>query len=222
MTFWSLLGRPARESLLCAGERQGFPTGATLIREHDVTDHLLVIERGFVKVTASTSDGYEAVLALRGAGDLLGEQAGADGRPRAASVIALTYVSARMLPLRAFESLMRTEPSIARALRRVQSERLRQADRRGVAVGGEDTRRRLAVLLLDLGHRYGHADAAGRVEIALPLSQDDLAGLVLASRRTVSRILEQWRGQGWLTTGRQRQVIQDPDALKHEAGDSTV
>ncbi|TDC20496.1 Crp/Fnr family transcriptional regulator [Streptomyces sp. 8K308] len=219
MTFWSLLERPARESLARVGGREGFDVGATLLKEYDVTDHLLVIERGCVKVTASTSDGYEAVLALRGVGDLLGEQAGADGRPRSASVVALTYVSALSLPLRAFEGLMKTDPSIARALRRVQSERLRQADRRGVAAGGEDTRRRLAALLLDLGHRYGRAAAAGGVEITLPLSQDDLAGLVLSSRRTVSRILEQWRGQGWLATGRLRLLVHEPDALKREAGE---
>ncbi|TDC69176.1 Crp/Fnr family transcriptional regulator [Streptomyces hainanensis] len=219
MTFWSLLGRPARQSLARVGERAVFAGGATLLKEHDVTDHLLVVERGCVKVTASTSEGYEAVLALRGAGDLLGEQAGADGRPRSASVVALTHVRALTLPLRAFESLVRADPSIGRAVRQVQSERLRQADRRGVVAGGEDTSRRLAALLLDLGHRYGRPESAGGVEIVLPLSQDDLAGLVLSSRRTVSRILEQWRAQGWLTTGRLRLVIHEPDALKHEAGD---
>ncbi|XKK64534.1 helix-turn-helix domain-containing protein [Streptomyces sp. ARC32] len=38
--------------------------------------------------------------------------------------------------------------------------------------------------------------------------------MVLGSRRTVSRILEQWRADGWVTTGRTHVTVDNPDALK--------
>ncbi len=189
-----------------------------LLRKGDASDHLLVVGRGCVKVVASTSRGYEAVLAIRGTGDLLGEQAAFDGSPRSASVLALTSTRALLLPLSDFDALCRTEAAVARALRHTQSDRLRQADRRRVAAGAEGTGERLAALLLDLGERYGSRCVDGGLLVGLPLSQDDLAGLVLASRRSVSRVLEQWRGRGWVTTGRNRLIIEDPDALKREAG----
>jgi CRP-like cAMP-binding protein len=59
-------------------------------------------------------------------------------------------------------------------------------------------------------------DGTGR-RLALALSQDDLAGLLLTSRRTVSRVLEQWRAQGWIVTGRQYLSVRSVDQLKAQA-----
>jgi CRP-like cAMP-binding protein len=69
------------------------------------------------------------------------------------------------------------------------------------------------VLLLRLAERFGRPEAGGSVRIELPLSQDDLAGLVLTTRRTVGRVLELWRQRGWVRTGRRYVVLLDPAAL---------
>jgi CRP/FNR family cyclic AMP-dependent transcriptional regulator len=71
--------------------------------------------------------------------------------------------------------------------------------------------------VLDLGERYGRRTAQGGVRIDLPLSQDDLAGLVVSSRRTISRILEEWRREKLLTTGRQAMELAGLHALRHRA-----
>lgn len=137
-TFWSLLEPRAREALLRIGRWKPYEPREALLRKGDASDHLLVVGRGCVKVVASTSRGYEAVLAIRGTGDLLGEQAAFDGSPRSASVLALTSTRALLLPLSDFDALCRTEAAVARALRHTQSDRLRQADRRRVAAGARE------------------------------------------------------------------------------------
>ncbi|MGP4004365.1 Crp/Fnr family transcriptional regulator [Streptomyces sp. 8N706] len=231
-TFWSLLDAPARTALHQAGHPRSFAPQDVILRQNELSDHLLVIRRGCVKVIAYTDLGYQAVLAIRNAGDLLGEQAGLDGGPRSAAVHALTPVEALIVPADRFTTAMHTHPAVGAAVRHVLSARLREADR-GRASAAEAVQARLAALLLDLGERYGRprdgarSDGSGpdaapgpgsrEVRIALPLSQDDLAGLVLSSRRTVSRVLEQWRARGWVETGRRSLVLRELDQLKDQA-----
>ncbi|MDF6017602.1 Crp/Fnr family transcriptional regulator [Streptomyces sp. JH34] len=214
MPFWSLLDDESRTPLLTAGRMVAFPPKDTLLRQNDFTDHLLVIRSGCAKVAAGSAAGYQAVLAIRRPGDLLGEQAALDGGPRSATLTSLTRVEALMIPSSAFRAAVRSVPVIALALQQVLSERLRESDGHRTAVGSEAVQARLAALLLELGAEYGRPQSNGAVLIALPLSQDDFAGLVLSSRRTVTRVLEQWRGLGWVTTGRNRLTIDRPDELK--------
>jgi CRP-like cAMP-binding protein len=52
------------------------------------------------------------------------------------------------------------------------------------------------------------------LQITLPLSQQDLAGLVMASRDAVAKTLRSWRTAGLVTTGRRSIVIVDPGRLE--------
>lgn len=216
--FWSLLDESARTELSRVGRIGTFAARAQLLRQNEISDHLLVVRSGCVKVSAHSADGYLAVLALRDPGDLLGEQAGLDGGPRSATLTALTRVEVLVVSARAFNAAADALPAITGARQQVLSARLREADRHRAAAGSEAVQARLAQLLLDLAGTYGRRTDSGSVQVALPLSQDDLAGLVLSSRRTVSRVFEQWRAAGWVSTGRNRLVIDDPDALKRQSG----
>lgn len=201
--FWSLLDEPARQRVRDAAHIRTFAARTHLVRQDEVSDHVFVLRRGCVKVYADTGTGYQAVLALRGGGDLLGEQAGLDRQPRSASIAALMEVEALVITAGRFSALLRSVPGVAFAVQQVLSRRLREADRQRAAVGSTSVDARLAALVLDLGARYGRPAPGRAVRIDLPLSQDDLAGLVLGSRRAVARALEEWRGLGILTTGRQ-------------------
>ncbi|WP_256961872.1 Crp/Fnr family transcriptional regulator [Streptomyces sp. NRRL B-24572] len=218
MPFWSLLDEDTRAELIGIGSMVTFPPKETLLRQYDLTDHVLVVRRGCVKVAANSAAGYQAVLAIRNAGDLLGEQAALDGGPRSATLTSLTRVEALMIPSLLFRAAARASPTLGLALQQVLSERLREADGYRAAAGSEAVQARLAALLLELGAEYGRPAGDGSVLIALPLSQDDFAGLVLSSRRTVSRVFEQWRGHGWVTTGRNRLTIDRWDELKRLTG----
>ncbi len=188
----------------------------TLLHQHDLSDHLLVIRRGCAKVAVNSTGGYQAVLAIRRAGDLLGEQAALDGGARSATLVALTQVEALVIPSAPSLDAAGSSPVLALALQQVLSERLREAD--GHRAAAEAVQARLAALQLELGAEFGRPEGDGSVCTALPLSQDDFAGLVLSSRRTVSRVFEQWRGYGWVTTGRNRLTIDRPDELKRVTG----
>ncbi|QMU74567.1 Crp/Fnr family transcriptional regulator [Streptacidiphilus sp. PB12-B1b] len=212
-TFWSWLGPDARDALVRAARPVRHQPGETLLRAGEHSDHLVVVRSGCVKVMLDSSTGHSAVLALRGPGDLLGEQAGIGGTTRSATLQALTDVTCWTLPLAEFSRLQLAEAGIGAALQRVLSERLREADRMRAATA-EPVQTRLAALLLELAARYGSESDDGQARVHLPLSQDDLAGLVVSSRRTVSRVFEQWRQNGWVVTGRLEVRVLRVDVLR--------
>jgi len=93
---------------------------------------------------------------------------------------------------------------------------LRSADRRRVEFGGYDTRHRLAALLLEFAEQHGVADDhVIRIDVAL--SQDDLAGLIGASRESVARALAALRSRGAVATHRRRVDVTDVDLLRRLA-----
>lgn len=52
------------------------------------------------------------------------------------------------------------------------------------------------------------------VQITLPLSQEELAGWIGASREAVSKALRTLRRQGWIQTGRRSVIVHDLPALR--------
>lgn len=215
--FWEALDTGDRAALLRAATRISLPADRQFLTQGDDSDHLVVLLHGWVKVIAQSHAGYRALLALRGPGELLGEQAAVERGRRSASLVTATPADLLNLPATRFQVLARARPGVAAALEQTLSQRLREADQQRAGIT-EPVPARLAALLLDLVERCGHPDPDGTGHrIGLALSQDDLAGLLLTSRRTVSRVLEQWRSQEWIVTGRQALLVRSVDQLKRQA-----
>ncbi|MFI6173304.1 Crp/Fnr family transcriptional regulator [Nocardia sp. NPDC051052] len=206
------VSRLYRQVLLAAGTRHRWPVGSVLMREGELSDHVLVIEAGRVKVTSSVASGKQVLLAIRGAGDLLGEFSAIDSRPRSATVTALSSVIATALPGKAFRALLADDGKAAFSLLCLVVGRLREADVQRLEFGAFTVTERIARLLLDYAGRYGRADA-GRVVIALPLSQTELAHAAGASREAVAKALKRLRDLGAVETARRRIELLRPDLL---------
>jgi CRP-like cAMP-binding protein len=207
-----------RTDLLDLGSRRRYRTGAALFFEGDRSDFVVVLREGRVKVFCTTAEGRELVLALRGAGDLVGELAAIDGdpEPRAASVVALEPVLAQLIDAETFRDFVAGRPRVALGLLRSLTARLRVADRRQVEFGGYDTSRRLASVLVELAEEYGLASEEG-ISIDVPLSQEELAGMIGGSRESVARALARLRSKGLVQTRRRGITICDPARLRRFA-----
>ena len=75
---------------------------------------------------------------------------------------------------------------------------------------------RVARRLLELGERFGVPEE-GRIEIELPLSQEELAAWTGSSREAVSKALQLLRSVGIVETGRKHVTLLDVDALRRRA-----
>lgn len=209
-TFASRLTGDERDALLDAGHGRRYPRGARLFHEGESSDFLVLVVSGRVKIVTSSEDGTEALLSVRGPGDLVGEFAAIDGAPRLATAIALEPLEVVALTADEFGAFLARFPTAALELVRALVDRLRESDRRRMEFGAHDVTGRLAWLLAELGDRPAAADAPGVVE----LSQQELAGLIGASRESVARSLAVLRRRGLVETGRRAVIVLDRAALR--------
>jgi CRP/FNR family transcriptional regulator, cyclic AMP receptor protein len=215
--FWALLSRDERDTLSGLGLPRDYSAGATICNEGDPNTHVFILVTGLVKVMSSTTDGHEIVLALRGAGDTVGEVSGVTTGRRNATIQAVDAVHALIVPYDKFNSFLDANQGAGRAYRRVMTQRWNDADAmlriRAVTTGGQ----RLARLLLELADRYGHGEDGAR-HLVMPLTQDELASLAGTSRATVTRAFSNWRRRGFVLTGQRHITILDQAGLKRVAG----
>jgi CRP-like cAMP-binding protein len=201
--FGDALSDTDRTALGACGRRRHYPRGAELFHEGDLSDFVVVVLDGRVKIVVHSHDGSESVLSVRGPGAIVGELAGIDDSPRLASALAIDPVTAQVLTADEFREFVEAHPSAAVALLRVVVRRLREADRRRAEFGALDTTRRLAQLLVELGTD----------DPVVQLSQDELAAMIGASRESVARAFTVLRAEHLLATGRRRVTVLDPRGL---------
>ena len=209
---------PAESAALeSTGIRRTYVRGQALFHEHGAPDRVLVLLSGFVKLSRLSEDGREVILAIRGPGDLIGEQSAIDGRPRSATATALDDVTALVLSGSAFLGLLEREPRIAIVVLKMLSNRLRESDVGRMELSLQDATARVAARILELSKRFGDDGETG-VEIHLPISQEELAGWTGCSRDSVVKALQAMRSLGWIETGRRRITVLDRDALHRRTG----
>ncbi|MFI6393443.1 Crp/Fnr family transcriptional regulator [Nonomuraea sp. NPDC050547] len=212
--FTSLLTPEEIAALRAAGRPRRWERGTTVMTEGDTSDWVLVLTEGRVKCSSHTSSGTEVVLAIRGPGALIGEMSSIDGWPRSATVTALEPIEG--IVVRDFPAYLREHGRVAVLLMQSVTEKLRDADRKRIEYGAFDTTGRVATRLIELAERYGEKTNSG-VRVALPLSQDELAGWTGASREAVSKALRSLRDRGLIETGRRRVIIHDLEGLRKRA-----
>jgi len=214
--FLDRLGPADRAALLDAGRPRRYRAGETIFLTGERGGHVVLITGGRAKVTVASRHGTETVLSLRGRGDVIGELAAIDDddtAPRGATVVALEAVDTRVVRSADFRAIVARRPSMALELLRMVAERLRASDRRLVEFGASDTTRRLARLLAEMAEADATATDGGLL-LANNLTQDDLAGLVGASRESVARALAALRARGFVATGRRQVVVLDLAGLR--------
>jgi CRP/FNR family cyclic AMP-dependent transcriptional regulator len=211
--FWSALDAAAARDLTARGTPQSFARGRALFYEGQMPDRVMVLRAGRVKVAVTTPAGREVVLAFRGPGELVGEQSALDGEPRSASIVAVDPVQALVLTHHAFRAFLADHPVAALALLRLLSLRLREADAKRIEFSTFTTIGRIAARLLELGDRYGD-EQDGALRIALPLTQEELAGATGSSLESVGRALQTMRSLKCVETRRREIWILDRQALE--------
>jgi CRP/FNR family transcriptional regulator, cyclic AMP receptor protein len=217
--FWQLLDSSDRDALRAAARERVFGPGTTLCAEGEPSTHVFVLLSGWVKVTTVTRDGQEMLEALRSGGDVVGEISGQVTGYRTATIRAIGTVRALIIGARQFGDFLDAHVSAAGAHRRAMTERQRSAyevHRNHVLASGPQ---RLACLLLDLATRQT-GSAGDAISAPLPLSQEEIASLIGASRSTVTRALRDWRSRRIINTDQRHITILDQPRLLRIAGRS--
>jgi CRP/FNR family cyclic AMP-dependent transcriptional regulator len=191
-----------------------FHKGEYLIRMGEELSSVLVIDRGRASVWVTTVEGDEMVLAVRGAGDIVGEFSVISSAPAMATVEALEPVEVCVVRADAYREFLRAHPNVMfDQLTRV-VEMLRESDSRRLQLATLSLDDRVVVTLLALADSQ-----APEGIVTVPVTQEHLARMVSATRESVARVLARLRKTEAIQTERGRIKIADRDALRHALDD---
>ncbi|WP_328475437.1 Crp/Fnr family transcriptional regulator [Actinoplanes sp. NBC_00393] len=211
-TFLGGLTPSAAADLLSRCARRRYPTGQAILREGAQGSHVVVLESGFVKVTTAV-EGQETLLGIRLPGELLGEIGALTGSPRSATVTACGTVHVGVLARAGFEDFLSCHPGASTLVMATIAGQLSWANRRRSDFAAFPAHVRLARLLVEIAQVCGRPRADDSIEIAVPLSQPELAAMIAIARATVQKALHELRARKLISTAYRRIVILDPRGL---------
>ncbi|HEX6399566.1 MAG TPA: HEAT repeat domain-containing protein, partial [Actinomycetota bacterium] len=107
---------------------QSYADADTIAEQGEPGDEMHIIVSGYVLVILREQGGHQQVLAVRAAGDVIGEMAVITGGMRMASLAAKGTVRLLSIGRRSFEAMLRERPETALALMRVLCQRLADRD----------------------------------------------------------------------------------------------
>jgi CRP-like cAMP-binding protein len=195
------------------GRRMTLRPGATLLFEGDLSDRVVVVLGGAVRVFATASNGREVFVTLAGPGEIMGEMSAIDGRAHSASVNTLDEADVVLVPAASFRAVMLRNAPVAFAVAMRLTRELRHVLQQRVGIEALDVPTRLAQTIVSLADRLELR--TGGVE--LPVSQRELAESCGASREAVTKALATFRTRGWIRTHRRSITVLDLEALRARA-----
>lgn len=211
-----LLGNLPADSLqrlAAASRRRTYRRGEVVFHQGDPGDTLHLINSGRVKVVLDSESGGEAVIAILGPGEFFGELSLIDGQPRSATVSALEALETISLARPDFVSFLRANPTAAERLIITLATMIRKADESMADLVFLDLEGRLVKKLLELAAEHGQT-VDGAVEIELPMTQEDLASMVGATRASVNKLLGWWEDRGAIQRRGRKIAIFDEARLR--------
>ncbi len=189
-------------------------TGKVILHKATPGNHVCVITRGEVKLSAMSTDGKEIIFGILGAGEIFGELSILDGRYRSATVTAIEPTELIIITQRDFIPFLKRYPEVAIRLLTTLATRLRLTDEMCEDIFFRNLPSRLAKRILALAERYGQQTTAG-IRINLRLSQRDLGNMVGVSRESINKQLRGWEDRNLIGLDQGCIVIKNTTELKY-------
>jgi CRP/FNR family cyclic AMP-dependent transcriptional regulator len=148
-----------------------YRAGDVLFMEGETGEEMFVIQSGSVQVSKRIGD-EERPLATLGRGELLGEMAILNRKPRTASAVVLEDTTCLVIDGKTLETMIQKNPEIAMRLVKTLAKRLDAADALVQILLNPDPRARVLLGLKRHAEAFGEQTASG---IKVNVSPDDLA-----------------------------------------------
>jgi CRP/FNR family transcriptional regulator, cyclic AMP receptor protein len=189
--------------------RRAVRRGATIFAKGDAGTGLMAVLWGSVKISVPTADGREAVLNIINPGEIFGEIALLDGRPRTADAVAMDDCELMVIDRRDFIPFLRGEPDIALKFIEILCGRIRHTSEQVEDVMYLSFPGRLAKTLLQLTGGPQTPAAHRNVRI----TQRELSSIIGMSRESTNKQLRAWENRKWVRLQRGGIAVLDPNAL---------
>ena len=211
--LFSALDEQGRRELISHASPRKVGAGEPICRLGDPGHNMMAIGVGTVRISLPTARGREIILADLPAGELFGEIAMLDGRPRSANATALTKCELLVLERRDVLPILEKYPAACLKMMEILCGRIRRSDERMADIAFFDLPARLAKTLL-------HYPSQGHGPAKLSLSQRELAEMAGGTRENVNRCMRDWQKRGILKLKDRWTIILKPEALREFLGET--
>lgn len=193
-----------------------FPGHAMLHRAEAPSQTLSVLAAGRAKSFVITADGKEVIDSLLAPGDLFGGYSALGRSDAATSVQALTDVCVLDIGTAAFRRILHRFPDVALRVIDELADQLAMAREASALLAAGTVQARVAATLDRLCDQFGtpRSDQPGAIDLTLPLTRADLAGLTGATVESVSRVMSSMQRDAIISTGRRWTTVLDRERLR--------
>jgi CRP-like cAMP-binding protein len=156
-------------------------------------------------------------------GDILGEMALLDGKPRSATAISVEKTHTLYLDRHEFMKFLKDSPEAAIAIIEILCQRLRRVSTQLEELSFLDVSGRLARSLIAIARNNSKDASSADSSTTCAISQEELANIIGASRVMVNKVLNSFVELGYISIARKKLTMLKTDELKKIAsydGDS--
>lgn len=190
--------------------------GQTLFLVGDPGDGCYWVDEGLLKVHVISLSGRDRILAVLGAGTIVGELSMFDGGPRSASVSAIRASKLSFVSRATFDEALHVYPEIYRELTLILARRLRDIDDAIAATSFLSVKGRAARALLALADGFGQDAGDGRIVIRQKVTQSDIAAMAGVVRENFSRVMHDWLDRSLVSRNAGYYCLENKSVLEHE------
>jgi CRP/FNR family transcriptional regulator, cyclic AMP receptor protein len=189
--------------------------GANIFSKGDPGTGLMGVLSGSVKISVRLADGRDLVLNIVREGEIFGDMALLDGRPRSADASAMSDCELVIMERRDFIPFLRSQPDVTLKLMEILCLRLRRTNDQLKDVAFMNLSIRLAKTLLRLAEDGGKSAPSGKMKI----TQQEISEIVGRSRESVNKQLRAWKKRGWIELQWGALTVLKPDKLAEVVAD---
>ncbi len=187
-----------------------FQAGQTVCNAQQMAQSMFLVTSGRVQLYRTGRDGRRLVVATLGPGSMFGEASLLGGEAPEMHAVCLESCTAWVLPGKAALEISTTDALFGYGLVQAIGQRVRETEDRLEQMAYSTIASRLAALLLELGTHDPHQTVWA--------THYELADMLGTWRETISKTLQVFRRQGWVTSGRGKLVLLDREGLKEACG----
>jgi CRP/FNR family cyclic AMP-dependent transcriptional regulator len=191
--------------------------GTTIFAKGDPGSGLMGVLSGMVKVSVASTEGKDIVLNIFHEGEIFGEIALLDGRPRTADATAMSDCELIVIERRDFIPFLSNHPDVTIKFIEILCSRLRRTSEQVQDVTFLNLPTRLAKTLLQLTEDQGGSGPKRKVAI----TQREISQIIGRSRESTNKQLRAWAKRGWIKLERGGVSVLAPDKLADAAAEGS-
>ena len=199
------------KQLISFAHQVEYHTNELILAQHDPSVDAFLVLSGRLLAVLHSSDGREVAYDEIRPGQLFGELAALDGKPRSVSVYAAETASLVCIPAPALHEFLAASPNSAMALMQEMSARIRKLTDRNFQMVVYNVEQRVKAFIVRMAVDAGQLRQNG---VLFPfLTHAQIATRIGTNREAVSRTLSQLTKEGVVRSQRQKLEIINVDAL---------